>query len=69
MCCYQEKSEMEGAAAPTAALEDARQHMQALALQVGQAQRGQGLEVVPEDFANEALKFGLMEVLPFSDCA
>lgn len=55
---------MEGAPAPNAPLEEARQHMQALAVTAGQVQRDCGLDIVPEDFCKDVLKFGLMEVHP-----
>ena len=53
---------MEGAPAPNEKLEEARQQMQALAVQAGQVQRECGLEIVPADFCKEVLKFGLLEV-------
>ena len=52
---------MEGAAAPNEKLEEARQQMQALAVQAGQVQRDCGLDIVPTDFCKETLKFGLLE--------
>ncbi len=53
---------MEGAKAPNEKLEEARQQMQALAVQAGQVQQDCGLDIVPTDFCKEVLKFGLLEV-------
>ena len=53
---------MEAAPAPNKKLEEARQHMLSLTMHAGEVQRACGLDIVPEDFCNGALKFGLMEV-------
>lgn len=58
----QEKSEMETVSTPYPKLEEAREQMIALALHAGTVQRECGLEISPEDFCKEVLKFGLMEV-------
>ena len=54
---------MEGAPAPNEKLEEARQQMQALAVQAGHMQRDCGLDLVPAEFCKEVLKFGLLEVM------
>ena len=43
-------------------LKEAREQATSLALQAGQEQKDCGLDIVPEDFAAGALKWGLMEV-------
>ena len=58
---------MEGNAAPNDRLEEARGHMLSLAHQAGEVQKACGLDVVPEDFCRETLKFGLMEVCHIFD--
>ena len=43
-------------------LKEAREQATGLARQAGQEQKDCGLDIVPEDFAASALKWGLMEV-------
>lgn len=50
------------AAAPTEALAEAADHAVALAWQAGQQQKECGMDVLPDEYARGALKFGLMEV-------
>lgn len=52
---------MENVATPYARLEEAREHMKALARHSGEIQRDCGLALMPDDFCKEVLKFGLME--------
>ncbi len=63
----QEKSDVE-AAAPTEALADACDHAVALAYEAGRMQQECGMDVLPEEYARGALKFGLVEVRPFTSC-
>ena len=53
---------METVATPYAVLEEAREHMIALAKSAGQVQQDCGLGLTPDEFCNDTLKFGLMEV-------
>ncbi len=57
----QEKSDVE-AAAPTDALADACDHAVALAWEAGQVQKECGMDILPDEYARGALKFGLVEV-------
>ena len=57
----QEKTDV-GVAPPTAALAQACEAARALAWAAGEAERGAGLDVLPEERAAGALRFGLVEV-------
>jgi hypothetical protein len=52
------------AAPPTEALAEACQHAAALAWQAGQVQQECGLDILPDEFARGALRFGLVEARP-----
>ncbi|KAK9854771.1 hypothetical protein WJX84_006472 [Apatococcus fuscideae] len=57
---FQGQEELEG---ENEVLKEAREQATGLALQAGQEQKDCGLDIVPEDFAAGALKWGLMEVV------
>ncbi|CAL8471306.1 g10848 [Coccomyxa elongata] len=59
---FQEKSDVE-APAPTDALADACDHAVALAWEAGQVQKECGMDILPDEYARGALKFGLVEVV------
>jgi hypothetical protein len=50
------------APAPTEALADACEHAVALAYEAGRMQKECGMDVLPDEYARNALKFGLVEV-------
>ena len=50
------------APAPTEALADACDHAVALAYEAGRTQKECGMDVLPDEYARNALKFGLVEV-------
>ena len=52
------------AAPPTEALAEACQHAAALAWQAGQVQQECGLDILPDELARGALRFGLVEARP-----
>lgn len=56
------------APASTPALAEARQNVVALTQQAGKVQQKCGLDILPDEYARNVLKWGLMEVSPALPC-